>query len=254
MSDPKTYGDLFSATSSPELADGPTPPVLPVGLTTSLCGPARAPANPSPSPDSTKASRTSAISGRTSLTSSVPTGPLSSWESRLRERLAMVGSTEYRLIWKAKTTPQGRSMFQLAPSMPHTSGSDCTGWPTPATRDHKGGYQGGRIRNGKISNDTLDVTVQHTVALWPTPAAADSTGGRVDNYWHGKRPSGTKRGLTLPTATAHSGPITSGLEAQTKKLGALHPAFSCWLMGFPPEWESCAPLATPSSRRLQRKS
>ena len=214
MSDPKTYGDLFSATSSPELADGPTPPVLPVGLTTGLCGPARAPANPSPSPDSTKASRTSAISGRTSLTSSVPTGPLSSWESRLRERLAMVGSTEYRLIWKAKTTPQGRSMFQLAPSMPHTSGSDCTGWPTPATRDHKGGYQGGRIRNGKISNDTLDVTVQHTV--------------------HGLN--------------------TLGLEGRTESRGALHPAFSCWLMGFPPEWESCAPLATPSSRRSRQKS
>lgn len=214
MSDLKTYGDLFSATSSPELADGPTPPVLPVGLTTGLCGLARAPANPSPSPDSTKASRTSAISGRTSLTSSVPTGPLSSWESRLRERLAMVGSTEYRLIWKAKTTPQGRSMFQLAPSMPHTSGSDCTGRPTPATRDHKGGYQGGRIRNGKISNDTLDVTVQHTV--------------------HGLN--------------------TSGSKVPTESRGALHPAFSCWLMGFPPEWESCAPLATPSSRRSRQKS
>ena len=35
-------------------------------------------------------------------------------------------------------------------------------WPTPATRDHKGGYQGGRIRNGKVSWDSLDVAVQHT--------------------------------------------------------------------------------------------
>jgi hypothetical protein len=35
-------------------------------------------------------------------------------------------------------------------------------WPTPSTRDHKGGYIGGRIRNGKISWDTLDVAVQHT--------------------------------------------------------------------------------------------
>lgn len=34
-------------------------------------------------------------------------------------------------------------------------------WPTPSTRDHKGGYQGGRIRNGKVSLDTLDVAVQH---------------------------------------------------------------------------------------------
>jgi len=35
-------------------------------------------------------------------------------------------------------------------------------WPIPTTRDHKGGYQGGRIRNGKVSMDTLDVAVQHT--------------------------------------------------------------------------------------------
>jgi len=35
-------------------------------------------------------------------------------------------------------------------------------WPTPTQRDGKGGYKGGRIRNGKISKDTLDVAVQHT--------------------------------------------------------------------------------------------
>jgi len=34
-------------------------------------------------------------------------------------------------------------------------------WPTPSARDHKGGYQGGRIRNGKVSFDTLDVAVQY---------------------------------------------------------------------------------------------
>lgn len=35
-------------------------------------------------------------------------------------------------------------------------------WPTPSARDYKGGYPGGRIRNGKISRDTLDVAVQHS--------------------------------------------------------------------------------------------
>ena len=34
-------------------------------------------------------------------------------------------------------------------------------WPTPSARDHKGGYIGGRMRNGKVSLDTLDVAVQH---------------------------------------------------------------------------------------------
>jgi hypothetical protein len=45
-------------------------------------------------------------------------------------------------------------------------------WPTPATRDGKGGYQGGRIRNGEISTDTLDVAAQ--LAGWPTPTATDA--------------------------------------------------------------------------------
>jgi len=35
-------------------------------------------------------------------------------------------------------------------------------WPTPTSRDHKGGYRGGRIVDGKVSRATLDVTVQYT--------------------------------------------------------------------------------------------
>ena len=35
-------------------------------------------------------------------------------------------------------------------------------WPTPTTRDYKGGYIGGRTRNGNVSWDTLDVAVQYT--------------------------------------------------------------------------------------------
>tara|TARA_B100000674_G_scaffold340756_1_gene284838 strand:- start:187 stop:669 length:483 start_codon:yes stop_codon:yes gene_type:complete len=33
-------------------------------------------------------------------------------------------------------------------------------WPTPTARCIKGGFQGGRIRDGKISMDTIDVAVQ----------------------------------------------------------------------------------------------
>lgn len=53
------------------------------------------------------------------------------------------------------TSRKGRSApsnlrEQVLPSM----------WPTPSNRDWKGGYLGGRIRNGKISMDTLDVAAQ----------------------------------------------------------------------------------------------
>lgn len=40
--------------------------------------------------------------------------------------------------------------------------AQAAGWPTASVRDHKGGYEGGRIRHGKISTDTLDVVAQLT--------------------------------------------------------------------------------------------
>lgn len=49
-------------------------------------------------------------------------------------------------------------------------------WPTPTARDAKGGYAGGRIRNGKVSWDTLDVAVQYT-------DNQDKLGGSLNPNW-----------------------------------------------------------------------
>jgi DNA-cytosine methyltransferase len=60
-------------------------------------------------------------------------------------------------------TQNGRRLSQNGKSSHSLNLADTVKmWPTPTTRDHKGGYQGGRVRNGKISNDTLDVAVQYT--------------------------------------------------------------------------------------------
>ena len=48
-------------------------------------------------------------------------------------------STRCYLTWKVKVTPAGRSIFQLAPSMPPIDESESSLWPTPTARDGKSG-------------------------------------------------------------------------------------------------------------------
>ena len=75
----------------------------------------------------------------------------------------------------------------------------------------QGRLPGGRMRNNKISTDTLDVAAQLT-----------------------------------------SGQTAIGSPAATENHGQLNPAHSRWLMGLPPEWDACAPTATPSSRKSRK--
>lgn len=85
------------------------------------------------------------------------------------------------------------------------------GWPTPTASDHKGGYPGGRVRNGKISTDRLDVVAQ----------------------------------IAGPVRLTASGKMLTGSNAQMENGGQLNPALSLWLMGLPPEWDEFEPTETP---------
>jgi hypothetical protein len=90
--------------------------------------------------------------------------------------------------WSAWVTEQRRD-YSRRQSMRErlTNASECLSWPTASARDSKGGYQGGRIRNGKLSMDTLDVAVQayrEGGILGPPVRAKSSTGGsRLASSW-----------------------------------------------------------------------
>lgn len=113
--------------------------------------------------------------------------------------------------WEASVTKRRGAYSARVKLALRTKESGSSSWPTSSTRDYKGGYVGGRIRNGKISMDTLDVAVQAVEAGWPTPTVQEAGKiGNKANYGQlglsnhpaivgiPNRPKGIKDGLAVP--------------------------------------------------------
>ena len=258
--------DTLKSIFSRVLADGRSLRVSQGGQMIVLYGPDHVRVSRSQLRASRPAKPTHGTFGPSCSNSSKQTGRLSSWENRLRQRLANLGSTECVLTWKESATPQGRPLSRLVPSTRRTDATDCGLWPTIIAEEAKAGLHcsnqttlsmrvatawptltslaPARNGNNEAGNSAGLVAIRNH-ALWSTIRASDGAkGGPNMAFGAGGQP--------LPAQA--SGTQANSPSEQTEKPGALNPEFVSWLMGFPPEWVSCAPSVTPSSRKSPPKS
>ena len=167
MSTPATCAVSRSAISSPALVSGAMPFGVPDGVTIDLFGLAPVRANLSPRQARELGLMTSGTSGRGSSTSLRSAGLNAFLVSRLQAKTQSLGSTLFKLTWKAWVTPSGRSRFRLRASALRTSATGSTGWPTPTTRDWKDGAQCDNVAVNALLGRTA------WLAGWPTARAAD---------------------------------------------------------------------------------
>ena len=204
-----------------------------------------------PWPGSDEARKMTAISGRNIAALLRNSGPVGLWLKMCLESERPY-STRCYLTWKVSTTPLGRLIFRLSPSMPGTDGTEFSLLPTATAIDagqtSKGGERKGELLLGGMAR------------MMPTLTAQDATGRK----WQYGNKAKAKRTLTLsgrllPTAKSRDYRTGSKLDSERMQKksagtwpspdlndviapnGRLNPDWLEWFMGFPPGWTAVEP-------------
>lgn len=219
-----TLSDSISAISSPGSADGRLRCVEQDGQTVARHGQHHAPA-------SLSARQAKGLGLLTSGTYGPPhigllANAVLSWSfaSSLEALTRTTGSTLYKLTWKGWAMPSGRLRFRLRVSVRRTGAIVLTGWPTPTASNDRSQCPQEAMRTYRDNGTKIQKRLQDVAAL------------------------------CSPARLTASGEMLIGCAAEMESGGQLDPDHSRWLMGFPAEWEDCAPTETPSTLKRRQRS
>ena len=194
---------------------------------------------------------------------------------KMMARLEGLGSTLYSATWKAQVTPAQRLLFRVRASVLRTSETGSTGWPTPVAHEARLGYQRRRgdtkgsqeslttaVVNALACNEDARIADMPALAGWATPDMTMMQAKSRPPVIGNRKPTDPQ--ISLADQTFHlapgparltaSGQLLTGSCAAMESGGQLNPAHSRWLMALPPEWDACAPMAMPSTRKPRASS
>jgi hypothetical protein len=216
------------------------------------------PANPSRLSDDAASNPTNVGSGRTSRDSFAIYDPdTCSWKT---SQVSLLPEWEtFSEGWPRAGMTRSGTAYLLPPSVPRTSATDFSFWPTPVAHDDGKTPEAhlamkARMPGGERTTITSLTVMVKAIAqeMWPTPTASLAKGpGQGTGRSKQNLRTAVREAFPTPTANRWSGLQSHGRNAL---LGPLNPTWVEWLMGCPLGWTDCELSETASSLKSRAGS